>query len=463
MRRISPRSPSSGPSGLTLVEVLMSMMVAGIGILSVIVLLPLSFVRAVQATNMTNGTILRFNAECLLDANPSLLLRWQANQAYSATTVNASTVNGGAAGDVILVPANSNLLFQCTTAGTSGLSTPPWNTTVGGTTPDGTVVWTTFANPLPAFVIDPLGWNALAPVGAPPPPAQLLQTNFGNNGASTPAVDPKAIPRFNGELSTIGLASLVATLPDSWVEQARGAVTAFTSNSATISGPDLSGVGFSTPNTPVAAPTPLPVISRVVLLGYNNPGAANPTANTKSSETRIITGTTPASGMVNWGVSLPGPPAVTTEPLTAGFTPLTARVETRDPRYTWMLTVHPNPPAATSGPSWNVTVTVFFNRSLVSLDEQVYQASGADGVQSPFLVTYPSGAPPQYVKRGGFVFDCYFARWYRIVNVVNDPVQANTLDVYVDQQRPQSDVLTNLNFGVVFMRGVIDQYPLVLK
>jgi Tfp pilus assembly protein PilV len=450
MRRISPRSASNMPSGLTLVEVLMSMMVAGIGILSVIVLLPLSFVRAVQATNMTNGTILRFNAECLLDANPSLLLRWQANQAYSATTVNASTVNGGAAGDIILVPANSNLLFQCTTAGTSGLSAPSWNATVGGTTADGTVVWTTFANPLPAFVIDPLGWNAL---GAP------LQTNFGNNGAGAP--DPKAIPRFNGELSTIGLASLVATLPDSWVEQARGAVTAFTSNSATISGPDLSGVGFSTPNTPVTA-VPLPVISRIVLLGYNN-SAANPTANAKASETRIITGTTPASGMVNWGVTLPGPPAVTTDPLAASFTPLTARVETRDPRYTWMLTVHPNPPAATSGPSWNVTVTVFFNRSLVSLDEQVYQASGADGVQSPFLVTYPSGAPPQYVKRGGFVFDCYFGRWYRIVNVVNDPVQANTLDVYVDQQRPQSDVLTNLNFGVVFMRGVIDQYPLVLK
>jgi hypothetical protein len=61
------------------------------------------------------------------------------------------------------------------------------------------------------------------------------------------------------------------------------------------------------------------------------------------------------------------------------------------------------------------------------------------------------------------VFDCYFGRWYRIVNVVNDPTAANTLDVYVDQARPQTDVLTNLNFGVVFMRGVVDQFPLVLK
>ncbi len=68
----------------------MSMLVAGIGILSVIVLLPLSFIRSVQATNLTNGTILRYNAECLSDFNQKLLLRWQPNQVYSSTTPNAS-------------------------------------------------------------------------------------------------------------------------------------------------------------------------------------------------------------------------------------------------------------------------------------------------------------------------------------------------------------------------------------
>ena len=67
MRRVLPRSAalstSAFPAGLTLVEVLMSMLVAAIGVMSVIVLLPLSFVRSVQATNLTNGTILRYNAE----------------------------------------------------------------------------------------------------------------------------------------------------------------------------------------------------------------------------------------------------------------------------------------------------------------------------------------------------------------------------------------------------------------
>ena len=56
-------------SGLTLVEVLMSLMVTGIGILGVVALLPLAYVRAIQATNLTNATILRFNAESTVKLN----------------------------------------------------------------------------------------------------------------------------------------------------------------------------------------------------------------------------------------------------------------------------------------------------------------------------------------------------------------------------------------------------------
>lgn len=44
----------------------------------------------------------------------------------------------------VVKPTTQNLRhFKCTTTGTSGASEPAWNTTVGGTTNDGTVVWTT--------------------------------------------------------------------------------------------------------------------------------------------------------------------------------------------------------------------------------------------------------------------------------------------------------------------------------
>jgi Tfp pilus assembly protein PilV len=448
MRRVSKPAAWESPAGLTLVEVLMSMLVAGIGIASVIVLLPLSFVRAIQATNLTNGTILRFNAECLSDVSQNLLLRWQPNQIYNV-------------GDTIVVNQNPLAAVTVTTAGTSGLVPPnPWNTAAGATTNDNTVVWTAattnqYTSAIapaglqypPCFVVDPLGWNSL---GAP------LQTNIGNNGAGAP--DPNSLPRFNGELSTPGAAVLGATLPDSWIEQARGPVTAFTGNTVTITGPDLSSVGFTNAPAQPATTFPTPVVSRVVMLGYNN-SAVNPLTNVKASETRIITGINAATGVVSWGG------AGNADGLGPTFNPVAARVETQDRRYTWMLTVRPNPPAlVTSGSgstaSWNVTVTVFFNRPLVANDEQVYQATGADGLQTPFTVNYPAGQKPFY-KKGGFLFDCYFGRWYRILNVANDT--GSQVQIYVDSSRPQSDVQTNLNFGVLFMRGVVDEYPLALK
>jgi hypothetical protein len=429
-----------GRSGLTLVEVLMSLMVTGIGILGVIALLPLAYVRAVQATNLTNGTILRYNAESMIDISPRLLLRWQSLQAYSNATPNYTASEGGANGDMIVNPNFTNIGFRCTTSGTSGLLPPPnsgpvppaWNPTIGGTTNDGTVVWTTVAIPqnLPTvpiafpparYVIDPLGWYTL---GAP------LQTSLGNNNG---VVDPNAIPRFNGEVPNTIAASLQAYLPDSWVELSRAAVTSFTTTSATLNNVDLSSVTFTTPAA-LATATPPYTISRVVLID----------ATGKISQTRIITGV--ASPTVSWS---------TNDPLTGTFTPVAARVETQELRYTWLFTVMPS----SGGGSSNVEVTVFFHRPLVATDEQVFQATGVDGVQTPFTISY-SGTKP-FIKKGAFLFDAYFGRWYRILNFTNDT--GSTVQVFVDQSRPSADVLTSKTFGAVFMRGVVDVFPLPLK
>jgi hypothetical protein len=455
-RLSSPKSGRKTPhtfAGLTLVEVLMSLMVTGIGILGVVSLLPLAFVRAVQATNLTNGTILRYNAEGLLTPDPRFLLRWQPNWPYQA-------------GDIILVPALPGVQFSAAT-GTSGpypLPTTSWNPTVGQTTTDGTVVWTAQANPPVRYVIDPIGWNALG---------TTLQGALGNNGAATPAPDPNAILRYSGEVTTPIAAALQASLPDSWVEQARGPVTNPQPNpppansgygSIDLAGIDLRAVGFSTPTT-LAAANPPYTISRVVLLD----------ATGKFSETRIITGIyfNVATGIstVCWGGYVPPPAAPPpppvyvpplppaapcNDPLLGGFTPATARVETREGRYSWLLTVIPN----TSTFVANIEVTVFFNRAPTSLDEQVYQEQtpNADGVTTPFHFAYTPGKKP-FVKKGSFLFDCYYGRWYRVVNILNDTGSA--FDIIVDQPRQQADMLLGTTFGAVFMRGVVDVFPIL--
>lgn len=60
-------------TGTTLAEVLMSLMVMGIGVVSLATLFPISALRTLEATHMTNSTILRYNAEGLLDAMRNLV------------------------------------------------------------------------------------------------------------------------------------------------------------------------------------------------------------------------------------------------------------------------------------------------------------------------------------------------------------------------------------------------------
>ncbi|MCH9791049.1 MAG: hypothetical protein K0U82_09525 [Planctomycetes bacterium] len=60
--------------GVTMMEVLMSVMIMGLGVIPLATLFPISVSRSVQATQLTNATILRYNAEALLDAFPGRLL-----------------------------------------------------------------------------------------------------------------------------------------------------------------------------------------------------------------------------------------------------------------------------------------------------------------------------------------------------------------------------------------------------
>jgi Tfp pilus assembly protein PilV len=511
MRRVSPRSAASPasatPAGLTLVEVLMSMLVATIGILSVIVLLPLSFVRSVQATNLTNGTILRYNAESQIQQSAlqsAVLTPWQAGQSYQigdavslpgypqvwmqCTTAGTSgaalptwnyanlftpaappplpvplttvdnTVTWTAedynqlslayvypvwqpstaylTGAIVLAPSGANgnnRRFLCTTAGTSNLTAPPWNTTIGQTTLDGaTLVWQTVDHS--HYVIDPIGWNSMFDTAT----TNGLQGALGNAaGAIGTIANGSAIERFpSGIRSSVNDATRFAMLPDSWVEQTKGAAlnplpAPVGANPPAYTSIQLDAVDLSNTILPPAG------VTRIVLTDSTG----------KLSQTRLVTTVSVSGG--NSTVSWSG-----NDPLTGGFVPFFARVESQENRYTWMLTV-----LRTGGSGVaSVYVTIFFRRPLVAPEEQTYQANGTDGIITPLTVNYTAGQKP-FVKKGGFMFDITNGRWYRITDIVSDT--GTVLSVLVDQARPQTDVVANgANFNVVFMRGVVDVYPI---
>lgn len=70
---LRPPMPSAAFTGATLSEVLISLMVMGIGVTSLALLIATSVLRSIQATQLTNATIHRMNVEQLIETFPRLV------------------------------------------------------------------------------------------------------------------------------------------------------------------------------------------------------------------------------------------------------------------------------------------------------------------------------------------------------------------------------------------------------
>lgn len=429
--RLRIRSTTSLPaqrSGTTLSEVLISLLVMSIGVVSLATLFPISVLRSVQATHLTNSANLRYNVEALLSVRPQLYsigAPWEAGQTYALGTMVIPTE--------LTSLKSPPVVFMCSQAGTSGTSEPVWDMVNGNSTNDGGAKWVTFR--LQNYVIDPLGkWNVESSF-------RSTATNgdfFGNFGGAPRAIQLGSgawnIRAFEGLGGTdVNLAADVATLPDSWVLQAESnSVSNLTAT--TIDLTDLQ-VDVST-SLPVSASYPQ---SRLVL--FDGTG--------KYSEVRYLTGVSGLSGST----------ATFTWPASSGalnMTPVRARVEMKEQRYTWMLSVR----RGFSGASF-MDVVVFFRRPFSARDEQVFSATftstmdpGYDGMPGFLGIdddgdgnkdTLPSGLPDTkefgwpgsddtprnwvviqyddstgekpFYKKGGFVTDADNLRWYRILDV----------------------------------------------
>lgn len=424
----------------------MALMVMGVGVVTVATLFPIAILRSVQATQLTNATILRLNAEARIDLNPRLVHAipvWTANTNYDV-------------GDVVAANTPNSRFFRCTTAGVSDVPPEPaWDTTVGNTTTEATgVAWLTLDNV--AYVVDPLGFQLVAQldptfqkfVGGPAaaaPPFPLVRRTFtfdsngdGNigedingDGFLQPAEDANANNLLDSDL---GDDETLVTLPDSWI-------TGIEVDDATIE-PALDTVTFSasldSADLQTVADTldaNLPV--RVVVISENG----------RKSETRIVA----SSADVNLAakqITLP-----TALPATGEYDNASVViVETQERRYTWLLTVREN---ALSGVS-AVDVVVFFRRAFGTQDEQIFENIGPAAGERQHRIDLVAGARPEFLKRGGFLLDVDNARWYRIVELeeITDAVLLT-----LDRRVPAGETIER----AVFMRGIVDVFPIENK
>lgn len=233
-------------------------------------------------------------------------------------------------------------------------------------------------------------------------------------------------------------------------------------------------------------------------------------ATGKFSYVRQLTGiTSPSAGVeeLAWTAALP-----------AGFTPVRARVETFEARYSWMLVGR----RSASAPP-NLNLVVFFRRSTDPADELIHPAhfqskaypgldgqpgvagtdddnngrdddrnelgwGGSDDVVEPYsvVVQYNAalGGQRPFLKRGGFICDSQNNRWYRIANFIevdNADAALTQLDssaagvlaatagavIKLDQSAAEdsgiysaSSAAASASPGAILMPGIIDVYPL---
>jgi len=343
-------------AGTSLTEVLMSLMIMSLGVVSVATLFPISALRTLEANKQTNSTIVRFTAEALIDVDPQFVHNPDGVYAFP----------GAAAGVIDSTPYNSSYSL-----------TPPMP------------AQPTFRGQ--NYLVDPIGWQGFNedpatpgaplpgyPIIAPPPTGASPRDWFGNNvftlaagttfsplprrytGASLFALP---YPTTAAELLTAkARAAGLASQPDNWKAVGEGQFVAAIPVAATagITGVTLDG------DTDLSSVNPATgVIYRAVI--YDVDG--------EHSEVRdgIRDGmTVNYNGGANaWEVTwLNALPARFDSP-TAGALPNIGkvRIEVADQVYTWMLSVRKR----SSGPA-SVDVVVFFKRNFDPNNERVFDA-----------------------------------------------------------------------------------------
>lgn len=388
-------------AGATLSEVLISLMVMGIGVTSLALLISSSVLRSIQASQLTNATIHRLNAEELIGLFPRM---------------------------VHDPDADANIAEHEIQNNVGGVDNP-LNTADGVN--EG------------RFIVDPLGFTSAAMTTAG------INNVFGNDNSAAPA---NPINRYHGGFNTALLAASASYLPDTWQLAAKGTVTSSTTTSITVP----AGIDLTTSNSALNATNPVRV--RVVMFSQN--GRQSLTRELTSAS--INTGTYTISWIDPIPANV-APFYVDTDSngIPDALSLSRFRLETYDTRYSWLLTVRKTPNTANPGQGTaNVDVVVFHKRAFAAAAEQVFTVKSWIGATCTLnLSTAPAGTKP-FLKKGGFLFDAQHAHWYRITKVVEDPVNpVISLDrsVIAPVDTNGNQVPPN---RVMALPGIVEIYPI---
>lgn len=275
------------------------------------------------------------------------------------------------------------------------------------------------------------------------------------------------LPRFGGGFdASAQLADSICSGSDTWTLLHDGTVVNMNTARTQIELGDLSNVAIQWPGAnqmraQVFFNGGKSSVSRMVTaIGANN--------------ALLFTEDINGNNMLDNGEDQNGNFALDAHALPAGTTFESARLESRERRYTWLLTVRPQDTGGSfiggisAKPTFNVSVVVYFGRGFSPQEEQVYGTvpSGVPAVQNlltgstavliegrkVFNVSWPAGSTPS-LKRGGYVLDAQNGRWYQIENYT-DTTGATSSTVTLASNILEPSTL------VVFPRGVVDVFPI---
>ena len=422
-------------------------MIMSIGLVSLAVLFPMSVLRSIKASQFTNATDTRFNAEAMIDVYPNLVR----NPDYTSTATGA---NPHAGENYVVDPLGFAIINQSNTT----LSQYFGN-----------------ADPTDSLLTNPP--NAAATL--PPATLPIIGT--------APAANSWWFRRYSGAQAgmaawTEAQADHLVTLPDSWTLLYEGTTTNLQSDpKAAVAGAwtQLDVPGLGTQGLTISATNLLRIVifsadgvtSQARTITALGPiVAATDTINTvKWTEDVNSSG---ALGGVNTDLNGNGilddnglPPSFVTNGIGK------VRIEQQERRYTWLLTVRKN----STGTNADVDVVVFFKRPIEEFQTTAKGYAG-DEVLIPAVFTsgttqvsvqYPIARKP-FMRKGNYIFDANNAFWYRISNVSaptagNNNTESVTITIDVPANAGNQADPTGRPGRAMFPRAVVDVYPIGTK